>query len=870
MSTTFTPGNNVYPMAVNNTCEDTQYLSNNNCSSGSMWGVDYEGTDLEGKAVRHHRFPLRTDHNIPFVEKVEGTAVTNYVKRIKIEISGDTTLTLPIVCDAEGTPLYDATCVPTYVPPFSLEIGYIKDTVSESYISIIDPTDWALDNNETQGTTTSTIFSSTLVGTVITLDTPQFYEVNENGVKTLLTGTTVAGVFTSVRSPKGIIYTVSLVEASEEFKKDIYTSNLFGIRFSNVEMPTEADLNGNKIIGYYIVRNERKESDRTIVDSAVLASTMTTKNFVGSGLLYPEVMASPVSTVKGDILTMINPEFKFNDVNFTNFSKITQQGNFNKIEAIRSRVKVNDVLDGTGYVSEKHKKGEGDEDGFSLHIKTRDNLTQYTPSTSFTLDNTNIKQIFYLPALGDKVILDSTEKSVDVFNLACDNRVGIISLKQNFTAPIITSLPYVYLERENINPYSTFRLTPYYKESQNPVYFGNDVISTTDIWNGDSYISSMRYVNSIFYDNRMKQRAGKTSAWNYIAAGLLIVAAVLVEVFSLGVATIGAVALAGLAASLVGVATALTLSGLKQDAWNKAYNQLYKEGLRETITDNYILNDTDPISHAERGFKKNPEDDEVQWFGECANLWFESSVNVALRHGATDNTPDFLDAPGNRQLGTTAPEWDREYFGIHSVGSGKEDITPTTSLDSIMLKKLTTLDSTRKSNKAYTGVAAAEIYLLNADYKRRNKQKTYNHLGIEYDCCSDCNETFPHRWHWSEQAFQEELTDNFRAFLPNNYKDLEGETGSITDIFRIQNNIYIHTEEGLWLCPQNIQERTTDNIVTFIGTGEYFNIPPRKIVDDSNSSAGTIHKWGRLKTKHGVLFPSYKEKKWYGSLFKIL
>jgi hypothetical protein len=80
---------------------------------------------------------------------------------------------------------------------------------------------------------------------------------------------------------------------------------------------------------------------------------------------------------------------------------------------------------------------------------------------------------------------------------------------------------------------------------------------------------------------------------------------------------------------------------------------------------------------------------------------------------------------------------------------------------------------------------------------------------------------------------------------------------------QIQNALYIHTEESLWQCPQTFQERITSDVISFIGTGEYFSIPPRKIVDDRNSSAGNKHKWARTKTKFGVLFPSHKEKKWY-------
>ena len=188
----------------------------------------------------------------------------------------------------------------------------------------------------------------------------------------------------------------------------------------------------------------------------------------------------------------------------------------------------------------------------------------------------------------------------------------------------------------------------------------------------------------------------------------------------------------------------------------------------------------------------------------------------------------------------------------------------STLLDQHLLSKLTVINPDRSgSAREYIGLALPELYEVNPDYHRKNKQKIFNHLGIEYDCCSDCFESFPHRVFYSEQSFQEELTDNFRTFLPNNYRDIEGETGRIVDMFRIQNNLYIHTEEALWHLPQNYQERVTGDIISFIGTGDYFSTPPRKILDDSNSSAGTYHKWGRTKLKNSVVFPCHREKKWY-------
>ena len=865
----YSPGTHVYPMSnVNNACEDTQYIDNDSCASGDYWGKDFQGISLKGSAVRHHRFPLRTDLNIPFIEKTEGNSSTNFVKRIQVQITSTNfnkgpevpnQLSLPTLCETDTTsPLYDEACSSMYFPPFSVELGYIQDSVPHSFNYTIDPVEWALGYQEPlPSSINKTLVSSTIIGTTITLDPTNFYERNENGTTTLLTGTTSGGVFTSNVSPKGIVYKISFAESTEEYEDEIITSQLFGLKFSNIQVPALADTNGQKVIGYYIVRNERKEGEKTILDSGVLTSTLTNKNFVSHGLLFPALLNT--SSVKKDIVSLINPEYKFNNSDYTALTSVIQQGKYEPHKTIKSRTKIQDVLDGSGYVAGKHKDGERDEDGFSLHIKTRDVYTNYVPEDSFTISGTTgIKELFYLNALEDKIVLDKDNKPVDVFNLACDNKVGIISLKQDLNASITTSLPYVYLYRANSNPYSNFRLEPYYKESKNPVYFGNDTISTTEVFNGDSYITPMKYVNSIFYDNRIKQRAGKTSAWNYIAGAILIVVAVALQLIP-GVGTAAGIALASVGAALIGASTALIISGIKQDAWNKAYNQLYKEGLRETITDEYMQNDI--VSGYAAGFKKNPSDDEIQWLGDAVNLWFESSVNMSLRHGATDNTPDFVNAPANVTQGTSYPENEREYFGIRSVSS--EAIPPTTPLDSHMVKKLTKLNAERKGGKEYLGLALAEMYLLNPDYKRRNKQKSYNHLPLEYDCCSDCVEKFPHRFHWSEQAFQEELTDNFRAFLPNNYKDLEGETGAITDIFRIQNNLYVHTEEGLWHCPQSFQERVTSDVISFIGTGEYFSIPPRKIVDDANSSAGNKHKWGRTKTKFGVLFPCHKEKKIY-------
>jgi len=144
---------------------------------------------------------------------------------------------------------------------------------------------------------------------------------------------------------------------------------------------------------------------------------------------------------------------------------------------------------------------------------------------------------------------------------------------------------------------------------------------------------------------------------------------------------------------------------------------------------------------------------------------------------------------------------------------------------------------------------------------RFNKQKIFSHLPLEYDCCADFRETFPRRIWQSQKSFQEELVDNYRVFLPNNYIDIEGEHGEITGCYRLGNNLYIQTEEGTWQLPQQQQERVTNEIVTFIGTGGLFSILPRKVIDDDKGSLGTLHKWANCKTRMGMLSISETEHK---------
>lgn len=786
---------NSYPMSIDNECQDSFY-TDNSCSSQDYWGLDSEGSTLKNKKIRHHRFPTRGSLGKPLLEKSESTTPNLEVYKLSINISGT----------------IDVSYTDTDIE-YSVEYtvgGNTFITTKSFSVSTYDPLtgiDLSLYTN-----------SSEIVVTT----------VYENGVA--VTGS----------NPSGLVYTTSVVLDTITNTGNLYSSEIFGIKFSNVVIPDLIDTTGEKVIGYYIVRNERDEDNKTILDSGILSPLLEEEFFVGHSHLMPSLSDS--SRIKTDTFALIHPEHKFFNREYQNADTIIKEGAYLKTGSSVSNVLIQDTMAGTSFDPEVHKRRDSDSDGFDLHIMVRDNGVDYQKkSPEIIAEDAEIDEIFYLDALNSKVIDDINSVKKEIFNVSADNKIGIIKLNKELDVTnLATSLPYVILKRKLSNPYSNFRVSSYYKENMNPqtylvntsgdTVFGEEI----SIFNGDTVITPLRYTSSSYYDIRLKKRKTKSGLFNFILGALAIIAGTVLA-FIIPGATVGLVAIG---ISAVGLGISQVVTGLKKETIGKVWGELYDQGLRDTVQDN------DTLSKLEYD---NP-DDEVQWLSDTlTNIWFESTVNASLRQGTTINVPDFLNAPTTLSTITN---------------SGRID-TSQNEVDSYILDKLTNLDPEQGDGRLYQGFANAELYEINKDYLRYNKEKVFTHLGIEYSCCSDCLETFSGRWHWSEDSFQEELSDNYRVFLPNNYRDIEGETGVITNIYRYYNNVFIHTEEALWKVPQNFQERVTNEIVSFIGTGEYFNIPPTKVVDGHDNSAGTQHKQGCLKTKHGILFPSEKEKKWY-------
>ena len=146
------------------------------------------------------------------------------------------------------------------------------------------------------------------------------------------------------------------------------------------------------------------------------------------------------------------------------------------------------------------------------------------------------------------------------------------------------------------------------------------------------------------------------------------------------------------------------------------------------------------------------------------------------------------------------------------------------------------------------------IYNINPDYLKDSKEKIYRALPLTYDYCGVCSETFTDRIVYSQQSFKEEIADNYRIFFTDNYSDIPGHRGPITNLWVLGNTIYAHTEESLWRLHSSRQEVKTDNKSLRIGTGAFLAEPPQEMAEAEFGYLGSQSQWATITTQDGTFF----------------
>lgn len=421
------------------------------------------------------------------------------------------------------------------------------------------------------------------------------------------------------------------------------------------------------------------------------------------------------------------------------------------------------------------------------------------------------------------VILDATSKDLKfegsqapLYNLSWSNKMQIVNTHAALPRPG-SNMPYVsYKVNRNVHPIVDEIV---YQRTHNCMFTLN---SSNSVFGGDVFISRWDIANSLF-------RRKKKGILKSLITILLIAAATVATVATAGIAApaiaaaIGAAAVAGIEAAIVVTALVAGAIGVTANSVQILMDEIENGDLEEMTEDREFNKATGS------GFLR------LSSFMAYANelttgLYVESEVNLSLRQEQQHVCGSFF----------RFQQTPNEYFRSRWLYFDPETEKWTAK-----------------------GFCCPETYQYNKDFSRQNQESKYFPLPITYDCCSECLESHPNRNHWSEESFQEELTDNYRVFKPNNYIDIEAEHGAITNVIKRNNNLFIQTSEAIWLLPQSQQERVTNEIVSFIGTGAFFSIPPKKVVDSEIGTAGSQHKWATINVTEGLFFVNEIEGKVY-------
>lgn len=135
------------------------------------------------------------------------------------------------------------------------------------------------------------------------------------------------------------------------------------------------------------------------------------------------------------------------------------------------------------------------------------------------------------------------------------------------------------------------------------------------------------------------------------------------------------------------------------------------------------------------------------------------------------------------------------------------------------------------ASKYYEAVADQETffpeyYEINPSYNTLLTDRYHLPIPYDYEFCNDCIESFPYRTYYSETDNEEQRQDNFRIIKANNYSNIEGEDGPITDLFISFNQMYVASANALKRLPIRAQTLQSNENSIYIGTAEVLSIPP--------------------------------------------
>ena len=120
---------------------------------------------------------------------------------------------------------------------------------------------------------------------------------------------------------------------------------------------------------------------------------------------------------------------------------------------------------------------------------------------------------------------------------------------------------------------------------------------------------------------------------------------------------------------------------------------------------------------------------------------------------------------------------------------------------------------------------------------------------------------FPTRAHRSVKRDTTSLTDNYRLFLANEFKDVPKNRGELWKLSTFNNLLYFHMEESLYVTKGKQQMQMKDGSEAFVGSGDIFVQEPDEILQADKGYGGTQSQWSALTCPQGYFFVDVNSRK---------
>ena len=223
------------------------------------------------------------------------------------------------------------------------------------------------------------------------------------------------------------------------------------------------------------------------------------------------------------------------------------------------------------------------------------------------------------------------------------------------------------------------------------------------------------------------------------------------------------------------------------------------------------------------------------------SMFVESDINTELRHS--------IETPVSAVSGETS-------LTTYYPKQGLKIFLQTADYNQLSTGVINNDNTGEVINGYHEGKFAKNFYRYNDDYSIENNLKYYFPLAKAFDFCSECLNYFPHMIIYSNKSFVDDSAQAKRVFLANSVTSIPTKFGELTNIFTDSDQLWMHSERSLFKQQTKPNEMNIGSSTVFVGVGEIFSIPPVQIKTIDTGYAGSKHKFATHTNEIGTYFVS--------------